>query len=674
MRLNFSNLLSTEFGLPKKFNPEILRTSTAYLFMLLAALLLSAEADAQGRVKVPTRDDKEVSKEDSAKYGAETTRFIYQDAFKYNRVVYDTLDTLIQFAHRYSRVEQLGNKMQYLGTLGTASRPIFPLVPEVSGATSGLDAYDIYVTEPDEVRYFNTLSPYSRLFLTFGGNNRDVVDVGFARNITPTWNVGASIRTVTADKQTGRASRGDRRAESYFVEFFTFFQSKNERYRLFGHMGRLNHEVNETGGVQGVLFDEDLLEEFFGYRNSEIYLRDFVNREFRFNYHIYHEYALNDNLQVYHEMDRRHQNVFFFYRTGTQDIEPDGYFRRILLDTAETADRVYYDEWDTEVGLKGDLGPLFYSVHYRLRNPQMDYIFAPDTSNLELYGGFDLRLELGEKTYLGGGADYQSTQNYRIEANFVNPILKAGYVRSRNLPSYMSQRFLGNHNVWENNFEPIGMDQLTGSLEYQFPNVYLRPFVTLTNVNQPVYYRRDTIPGSRQAYPVQADGAAQILSPGLEFSFDFLKRMRFEGEATYSLLTGRAQEAFAIPSLYASGSLYYQRPFLGGKIVLQVGTDFQLTPSYLAYDYDVATQQFFTQQQIFGTTRQLLDNFETPLPTEIGYVVLDAFINLKVRTAIAFLKVPYVNQGFIENGYFTTPYYVGQPRVFDLGIRWSFFD
>ncbi|WPP53100.1 putative porin [Catalinimonas niigatensis] len=651
----------------------------SFLFFALA-LVFAPVVHAQ-RVVIPgDTTNRAQNSEDSVKYGPNTTTYIYKDAFKYNQVEYDTLDTLIEFAHRFSRVEQSGSKLQYLGTIGTANTPIFPVIPKVSGATSGLNAYDIYVNTPEDVKYYDTQSPYSQLYLTFGGNNRNIVDVSFARNVTPNWSVGASLRTITADKQTARAGRGDRRSESYFMEFFTFFKSQNDRYRFMGHFGRLNHEVNETGGVVGRPFDENLLQEYFRYNNSDIYLNNFVNREFRLNYHIYHEYKLSDRLQFYHEIDRKHQNVFFLYNPGNTGIDTTEYFRRTLVNDAVTADRLYYDEWDTEIGLKGKLASLFYSLHYRLRRPMMDYIFVPDFADVELYGGFDLRLELGENTFLSGGADYQSTQNYRIEAIFNNPILKGSYTRSRNLPSYLSLRYLGNHSAWENDFEPVGMDQIKGSIEYQFPFIYLRPFVTLTNINKPIYYRRDTpvrndtLFVSRQAVPAQVDGAVQILSPGLEFSVDFLKRMHFRGEAIYTLMTGRATEAFAIPSIYASGSLYYQNKFIEDKITLQIGVDFQLTPSYLSYDYDVATQQFFTQQRLYGTNNELLDNFETPFPTEIGYIVFDAFVNLKVRTAIVYLKMPYVNQGMVENGYFTTPYYVGQPRVLDVGIKWLFFD
>lgn len=645
---------------------------------------------AQG-VVIPGGNDEAATEEDSVKYGPRTTTFTYKDAYKFNRVAYDTLDTLVQFAHRYSRVEQVGSQLQYLGTIGTAATPMYPVLPEVSGVTSGLDAYDIYTTSPEDLKYFNTLSPYTQLYVALGGNNRSIVDVTFTRNVTPNWNLGANFRSVTADRQVGGRGRNDRRVESYFIDFHTFFRSKNEKYRLMAQIARFNHEVFASGGVVGEVDDEDRLEEFFRYNNSEIFLREFKNREFRINYHLYHEYQLNDRLQLYHEFDFRNQNVFFFYEP-TGEIDPEDYFRRVFLDTTGTADRVSYDLLDTEAGFKGSLGNLFYSLHYRVRRPHMDYSYQPDpeeetpglnelglrydpdTVALELYGGFDLRLDIGENTFLAGGADYQSTQNYRVEARFNNPILKARYIRMRAQPGFFSQRFVGNHNAWRNDFGPIGMDQLNGSLEYQFSNLYLRPFATLTNINQPVFYRRDSVANSRQAYPVQAGGGVRVLSPGIAFRFGFLKRMQLEGEAIYTLTGGPAANAVAIPSIYASGSLYYERSFINGKVAARIGLDLQYMPSYLAYDYDVASQQFFVQQQIYGGD-VLLDNFETPYPRQFGGVALaDFFLDLKVRTAIVFLKVPFVNQGFPADGYFVTPFYAGQGRTLDLGIRWRFFD
>jgi len=37
------------------------------------------------------------------------------------------------------------------------------------------------------------------------------------------------------------------------------------------------------------------------------------------------------------------------------------------------------------------------------------------------------------------------------------------------------------------------------------------------------------------------------------------------------------------------------------------------------------------------------------------------------------VKVAYVNQGLVSDGYFVTPYFTGYPRRFLFGVRWRFF-
>lgn len=659
---------------------------------------------AQG-VRIPG-DTTGRAKKDSVVYGPKTTQYIYEADLKYNRVNYQIVDTLLTGVHSYSRVEQLGNGLQYLGTIGSASRSIFPEVPQVIGATSGFNAYDIYYTTPAEVKFYNTRSPFTQLEVTFGGNGRSLVDVTFSRNVTANWNVGTNIRTLSIDKQLGVSSRGDKFAQSYFFDFFTHYRTKNQKYNLMAVVARQNHRVQESGGIiEDNTRSYPGLTEFYEYGDASTWFRsggigNASDREYRFHYHLYHQYSLNDYLQAYHEFDLYHQhNYFFFEPTGGRIAnagDTSEYFKRIYLDSTRTSDLTKFKLMQNEVGLKGNLEDLFYNVYFKLRNPRMEYPAdtairaALNTKNNELYGGFTLRLDLGEKTYVGGGAEYLNTNSYRLEAEFINPILKASFVRARVLPSYLSQRYLGNHHYWINNFGSVAYDQIKGSLEYQFGPFYLRPFVTATNVSQPIFYRRDEVytptspngtdtvlVASKQAVPQQINGAAQILSPGFEFHADFLQKMHMENKVTYSFVSGRASEAFPIPDWYIFSRFYFMNQYIQGKITVQLGLDMQLTSAYLGYDYDVATQQFFIQQQMFGSAGEvLLDNFDIPHPDDRYpvYFVADLFFAMKVRKARLFVKVPQLNQGFPEAGYFTTPFYPGQNRVLDVGINWMFFD
>ncbi|MEQ9441290.1 MAG: putative porin [Cyclobacteriaceae bacterium] len=668
------------------------------LFFGLAMMLVGLnESVAQrpggpGKVRIPT-DTTGQNKEDTVTYGPKTSQYILQSDLKYNRVRYQAVDTFLTGVHQYSRVEKFLNYQQYLGTIGMASRSIYPTVPKTIGTDIGLDAYDIYVEEPEEVRYYDTKSPFTQMFITFGGQGRDVVDVTFSRNIGPNLNFGLHVRTLSVDKQLGAIrSQGDKAVRSSSINLFTHYRSENKKYQLMANATRFGHTVYESGGIVEDTTADSGLSEFFLYQNAAISLREFEAKEFRFNYHLYQQYELSELLQVYHEFTRKHQNNLFYYQLGSDVIDTDSttrYFQRVLIDTAQTADRVDYDVWDNEVGLKGSLGNLFYGIHYRIRRPIVHYnhyeldstLILPvygvsrvaDQAATELYAGFDLRFDLGENTYFGGGIDYMNTQSYQLEAEFNNPILKAKFTRSRVLPTYTDRQFVGNHNYWQQSLEPTAIDQLSGSIAYQFPGIYLRPFASLSNINRHIYYQRDTVLDSRQAYPVQAGGAVQILSPGAEVRIDFLKKLHLQGQAIYTLKSGRAANVFPVPELTAFARLYYENIFLDGKIILQIGTDIHYTSSYDGYDYDVATQQFFLQPNGLDNTG-LIGNFPLPLPNGRSYPVADLFVDLKVRTARVFLRIPQISEGLFSDGYFTTPFYTGQPLVIDLGIKWQFFD
>ena len=90
----------------------------------------------------------------------------------------------------------------------------------------------------------------------------------------------------------------------------------------------------------------------------------------------------------------------------------------------------------------------------------------------------------------------------------------------------------------------------------------------------------------------------------------------------------------------------------------QLGVEVYYQSRFRGYDYSPSTQQFYVQ-----------DNF-----TIRNYALADVFFAANIKTVSLFLKVAYVNQNLGAAGYFATPYYVGYPRRFTLGVRWNFYN
>ncbi len=648
------------------------------VLFLIAFLLLQLTAIGQER---PTRqlpstqrtppsqqeseEGEEVQEEDSIQYGPNTTRYTFEKNLRLNQEAYYTIDTMINEVYNFSVVEQHDNMLQDLGNIGTATHPVFYNFPETIGAKPGFNAYDPYFTRPEEIKYYDTQSPHTNLYLNFGGNGRSVAGVTFSANITPDWNVGANYVRRRADKQLGaQQSRGDTQTSSDAITVFTHFRTQAQnsagmpKYQIMTNFSILNHNVEESGGI--IEEEGDELEDLFRYEDALIWLRDAFSRERRNNIHLYHQYAFSKHLQVYHALDRGAQTNIFDYN----ELSPDDsvYFKRMLLSTDSTYDETKFTVVENEAGIKGELGNLFYGFYHKFRTPRFTYNHIEGKyASFEQYLGFNLRYNLTDNIVIKGDGEYNSADIHRIRGVFESPLVDASYQRTRSLPSYLERTYWGNHNFWfDNDFAPTASDQIAGALKVNISSLSLRPFLSITNVHRPVYFMRDTIPGSRQAFPVQASGSAQILSPGVDIGLDFFKYLRLRSKVMYTTVTGKASEAFSMPGLFINTKLYYSRVFMDGKIILETGVDTHYRTAYYAYDYDVATQQFFVQ-----------DAFEVP-----SYFLVDFFFALKVRRARVYVKIPQINEGLGDlEGYFTTPIYTGQQRTFvDMGISWPFFD
>ena len=88
-----------------------------------------------------------------------------------NKQTYHPIDTVIRDFHRFTYVQRSLNTLQDLGNIGTSSRSIFYQVPQVIGASSGFQSYDV-VWDAEELRYYDTKSPYTKMYVILGGKGR----------------------------------------------------------------------------------------------------------------------------------------------------------------------------------------------------------------------------------------------------------------------------------------------------------------------------------------------------------------------------------------------------------------------------------------------------------------------------------------------------------------------
>ena len=585
--------------------------------------------------------------DDSTKqvFGPETTEYTLEEHIKYDDPRSYSVDTIIDRKHRHTFLNQADNKMQHLGNNGTAMRPLYYQLPQNIGVTSGFHSFDPYVITPQDIRYYDTKSPYTRLGVNFGGNGRSLVDVSFSRSDSTILNVGFDFKRITSDKQVGELqNRGD---HNVLATIYGFYARWNPgKYQILANFTRMRHQQFESGGVMPLASGS--LDDLFIADSAEVWLNNAESEEIRTNLHIYHQYQIHKLFQVYHQFDHTPQKIRF----EDLNLASDGaFFDQFLISESETVDASSFETIRNELGIKGVHKGIFYNFFLTRRDIQYVPKYLPSTGFVkEYYLGANLRYTLGSQTFQFHG-EVQDGGSYRFRGSFTNKFLEASYTRVQYDPSFLHRDYFGNHREWHLAFTSPSADVIEGSLKLQTEKVDFYPKVTLTNVNDHIYFNQSKLPD-------QASGAAQIFSPEILFNWRFLSKLELSTQVVYATVTGEAEEVFRVPEWLINTQLAYNDNIFDDKLEIQVGIDTQYRSAFYGHDYDPTIQQYFLQ-----------DEFEIP-----DYLVADVFVNFKVGRALLFAKLVFANQGLNIPGYFTAPYYLAQRRVFDWGITWQFYD
>ena len=198
--------------------------------------IIEKESDSDTIKTKQVLDSAEVVVEDSIIYGVETTKFLYEEDLLLNTHKSRQSDTSLAYIQRYSPLQKSRFLYQDLGNLGTAIQSIGYQAPEEIGTRWGAKSFDPYLTKSNAIRYFNTFSPYTSLYVAQGGQGKSYLDVAFARNINATWSFSIRYKRLTANRVIGnRFQRNDTQLTHQTVGYNTRFASKNGRYKLLNY-------------------------------------------------------------------------------------------------------------------------------------------------------------------------------------------------------------------------------------------------------------------------------------------------------------------------------------------------------------------------------------------------------------------------------------------------------
>ncbi|MFK7972062.1 MAG: putative porin [Bacteroidia bacterium] len=557
-----------------------------------------------------------------------------------------------------------------------------------------IDYYLYPNTRPD---YYDTHTPYLNLDYQIGPRNYQMINGVFSRNIGDQWNLAGRYAA-----RSGNAPYADFATTNRSINFNSYYRGPGRRYHAFAEVALRDNRDFINGGLPIALGDTTPSQSLRK-QASDLFLAGAERQRLLRTIHIDQHYRLigfgtkNDSLPdtLKSPISQRQINLRLTANLQSQ--------RFGFGDPAVTADSVWqflqttpYPWIDTAATTLQDTIRSFVShiegaISYR------------EGKNLLLQGG------LGQKLITHRNDSLSLTDSrpiFWVRGTFNTPKLRIqGETRREGSTLFAAETFLGG-NIRVRPFATAGKPgrlQISGAasvaglnpsmyqryyipdtsqsyvangelvnegvikahgeirLQEKSPNdsavsnfIALRAFLSTTS--RPLYY--DT-----EMRPLQGDSSASLTWLGLRLS----GRVRvtnfayFEGEANVQAGSSSgpaALEAYTqqVPDLYGRIGLYVEdRQTAYGSI--RVGGEIRGFSRYNAFSVDAFSGEFY--------------------PSNVRlepYARLDLSAEINFTNVLLWFRMQHVNELLVVPGYFTTPYYPEQERMFVAGISWTFFD
>jgi hypothetical protein len=617
--------------------------------------------------------------DDSTKvlYGPKTTRVIQEAEVLRDSTTGFVLDTALT---RWTQARFWFHDttfQQDLGAVGTASRPLLYQPNTQLGARFGRNVFDKYARDASTVPYYDSRSPYSFFRVVQSGSGEQVFEISYSRSLRKNFSIGIAYERFASNKILAASGRSGLVEHSNLL-FFGRYKSENERYNIVFNFSNSRHRGIEQGGIRP-LAGENTPSDLFNYDRQSVYLTDAQNIEDRDQFHVLQSYRLlGRGLTLFHIFDIHRQYNDYRDLALTRDTVPARlgnlvYYPQTLRNFTNTLDRAEYRQVENTVGVLGRTDRVEYRFYARRRDADlMSKTLLPTAVSAHPALEQAAPWRTFGQVFVGGTAAFNYRKIYAIEAageyKFFDEYWLRASVRTGPLsgevllssysPTATQQEFVGNHYEWHNldaagdpTFRNTTATHFTARLQQPLPGFADHHFEargSLVNLSNLVYY-------GTNGQPTQASTDKQLLIFYARHQVRF-GRIAFDNQATYT--KGGDVEGIRIPSLVTFSRVYYQSYIFRKALFSQVGFEAYYQSKYQAFDYSPSTQQFYQQ-----------DHF-----TIRNYPVVDVFFVADIKAVSVFLKFAYVNQGIGQDGYFTTPYYTGYPRRFQLGVKWNFFN
>ena len=613
----------------------------------------------------------------------------------YNRVNIMPLDTTLDDWRIDYVFYRHGVGDMALGGLGQSSQPINWFDRRQDADFTFARSYDAYTARIDNVPFYNGKTPLTNMTYLESGQKRyreEHFELVHSQNISPSTSANVSYK---ARSTMGRYEW--QRTKNHALSVAVAHTGK--RYSVHAAYMHNTIDTRENGGVVGEWAIADTTFEMPSgvptrlasseahnhYRNHSFFVKQAIAiplqrvTEYDFSLadlsavYIGHQFEYNTWSKVYTDVRAEYTNERGDYdEDGNYIPTTHSYYSDWYINPERTRDSiserlisnklfVQIQPWDRNGVISTIDGGIGFDIHtysyLRLKDylsGQMTrdkrtswYIYGATGGMIKRYADWRVDAKYYPSGYRGGDLSVGGEITLRAYIRELPLILTGRFRQELRSPGYWQENLFSNHYAWFNSFDKESETRF--EVNFSVPDIALEVGAWQGIMSNMIYYGNDS-------HVAQSSSTVSLTSLYARKDFRFAG-FHLDHRALVQITSD--ESVLPVPTFSAFLSYYYEFWIKRDVLRVQVGFDGRFNTAYYAPSYNPALSTFFNQREV-----------------RIGnYPYVDVFVSAKWKRMRILLKVQHLNQNLFGNGeYFQVARYPLNPRMFKLGISWSFYD
>lgn len=609
---------------------------------------------------------------DSTFYPADSNAVLY---FHNQLDIYSPLkltpaDTSLYGFERYDPLNRKYFFNASLGNVGLAYKLLNFTFPTVQGFDYGIHAFDVYLFNNRDIKYFVNPRPYTEVAYTTGAKKEQLFSVVHDQRVFRRLTIGLNFNLINSLGSYQR-QKSDNHQLAAKIHYFT----EDLRYGIIANYTHSKVKVRENGGILHDSIYEQNLEP----------TRSIIPIHLQNAQNLLRESGVY--LQQYFQLSRKEKSFFsdstkqkrirlrfgriahsFNYKRYSQvytDLTPDiNYYPAVHVDSAQTYDSVFYQVMENSLSWSNSdylnrIRPqpfvVLFGIKYQIASVN-DTLLKSTYQNLIPYGTLEIRpfpsLEIkADGSYILSGDVYKGDFTFRGAA--VLDILKkkpykTGFHFTFDLDNhaapYFYRHYFSNHFWWDNNMSKVKTRKISAFVTQR--NLTLG--VDIFRIKDYIYISTDTLP-------------AQFNEPVEIYKFYLYQQFhigKFDINGRFIFQQVSNKTIIRLPAFMAYFTATFNLQMFKGALKTHSGFDVYYNTKYYAEAYMPAIRSFYLQDA------KKIGNF----------FYIDFFIDFNVKRARFFLKLQNLLSVFGYSHYYAVPHYPLQDMALKFGVSWRFHD